>query len=121
MDVEAFFASIPHALLLDTIARMIKDRPLLRLIERVIESSGDGNGRGLPIGNLTSQWFANLTLGRLDRLVVEQLRIPGYARYMDDFVVFSDSRSLPPATACPSSVFSSSRQSGACALPIESE
>ncbi len=92
MDVESFFASIPHAVVLATIARMIKGPPLLRLIERVIQAGGDDRERGLPIGNLTSQWFANLTLGRIDRLVVEQLRMPGYARYMDDFVSFADDR-----------------------------
>jgi RNA-directed DNA polymerase len=92
MDVEAFFASIPHAVVLDTIGRMIKGAPLLRLIERIVIAGGDGEGRGLPIGNLTSQWFANLVLGPVDRLVVEQLRMPGYLRYMDDFVVFADAR-----------------------------
>ncbi|MFO7565862.1 MAG: reverse transcriptase/maturase family protein [Enhygromyxa sp.] len=92
MDVESFFASIPHAVVLATIARMIKGPPLLRLINHVIQAGDDGHGRGLPIGNLTSQWFANLTLGSVDRLVVEQLRMPGYARYMDDFVSFADDR-----------------------------
>lgn len=92
MDVEAFFASIPHAAVLGTIRRMIKDPPVLRLIERVIAAGGVGHGRGLPIGNLTSQWFANLTLSCVDRLVIERLRLPSYARYMDDLVVFDDDR-----------------------------
>ncbi|MEM7310735.1 MAG: RNA-directed DNA polymerase [Planctomycetota bacterium] len=52
---------------------------------------GDGR-RGLPIGNLSSQWFANLVLDRVDHFVQEQLRIGGYVRYMDDFVLFADAQ-----------------------------
>lgn len=92
MDIEAFFASIPHLLVLDTISRMIKGAPLLRTIERIVAAGGDGQRHGLPIGDLTSQWFANLALLRLDRAVVEQLRPGGYVRYMDDFVLFADDR-----------------------------
>ena len=47
---------------------------------------------GLSIGNLTSQWFCNLVLDRLDHHVKEVLRIPGYVRYMDDFVLFADDK-----------------------------
>ena len=50
------------------------------------------SGRGLPIGSLTSQWFANLYLDPLDRWVTETLHCPGYVRYMDDFVLWGDTR-----------------------------
>lgn len=46
--------------------------------------------RGLPIGSLTSQWFANMVLDRVDHLVCERLRVPAYLRYIDDFALFAD-------------------------------
>lgn len=92
MDVARFFASIPHAVALDTVARLVKDRAVLRLLARIVEAGGQSSDVGLPIGNLTSQWLANLVLGPIDRLAVERLRVGGYVRYMDDFVLFDDDR-----------------------------
>jgi len=94
MDVQQFFASIPHAVALGTVERMVKDRAVLRLLERIVRAGGrsDAPARGLPIGNLSSQWLANLVLGPLDRQMVEGMRMPGYVRYVDDFVLFSDDR-----------------------------
>lgn len=54
--------------------------------------AGGVGGCGLPIGNLTSQWFANLVLGQLDRWLVEEVGVPGYVRYMDDFVLFAEDK-----------------------------
>ena len=51
--------------------------------------AGEG-ARGLPIGNLTSQWWGNLYLDGLDHFILRQLKAPGYLRYMDDFVLFAD-------------------------------
>ena len=48
--------------------------------------------RGLPIGNLTSQFFANVYLNPLDHFVKHELRVKGYVRYMDDFLLFGDDR-----------------------------
>ncbi len=64
------------------------------LIERIVRHPVPGlpEGRGLPIGNLTSQWFANTYLSGLDHHLKETLRVPGYIRYMDDFAVFADSK-----------------------------
>ncbi|MCH9687658.1 MAG: reverse transcriptase/maturase family protein [Deltaproteobacteria bacterium] len=94
MDVAQFFASVPHAAVMRTVEHIVKDGPLLRLVRRIVDAGGrrDAPGIGLPIGNLTSQWLANLVLDPLDREVVERLRIPSYCRYMDDFVVFDDDR-----------------------------
>ncbi|MEO0480642.1 MAG: reverse transcriptase/maturase family protein [Planctomycetota bacterium] len=88
MDVRAFFDSLQPSIVLSTIEHSVKDRRVLELCERILEV----RTIGLPIGSLTSQWFANLTLDRLDHLVKERLRIPGYLRYMDDFVLFADSK-----------------------------
>ncbi|MEM6767486.1 MAG: reverse transcriptase/maturase family protein [Bacteroidota bacterium] len=87
-DIEQYFASIHHDTLLQLIERKIKDKRLLCLIEKIIRNGGE-NGCGLPIGNLTSQFFANVYLNPFDHFVKEELRIKGYLRYMDDFVLFS--------------------------------
>ncbi len=94
LDVTRFFPSLPHEVVLETLARIVKDRRVLRLMERIIRETPLGSeaiapGRGLPIGNLTSQWFANLALDRLDHQVKEVLRVPGYVRYMDDMAFFA--------------------------------
>lgn len=91
MDVQRFFASIPHELVRATLDRLIKDKPVMRLVDRIVAAGSDDPGCGLPVGNLTSQWFANLVLDPIDRLVAEQLGL-GYVRYMDDFVAFADER-----------------------------
>ncbi|MEX1363988.1 MAG: reverse transcriptase/maturase family protein [Nannocystaceae bacterium] len=94
MDVAQYFASLSHAVVMQTVARMVKDRAVLRLLGRIVAAGGgpDDPARGLPIGNLTSQWLANLVLGPLDRHVLERMRVPGYCRYLDDFVLMSDDR-----------------------------
>lgn len=90
-DVDQYFASIGHDKLMDLLTRKVKDRRFLALTERVIRNGGE-NGRGLPIGNLTSQFFANVYLNPFDHFVKEELRVKGYLRYMDDFVLFADDK-----------------------------
>ncbi|MEZ6189382.1 MAG: reverse transcriptase/maturase family protein [Planctomycetota bacterium] len=82
-DVAQFFASVPHDRLLSLIARHVKDRRLLRLLERIVRAGGEA-GRGLPIGHLTSQWLANLYLTPLDRHLRGLPEVSGQVRYMDD-------------------------------------
>ncbi len=104
-DVRRYFPSISHGVLLAALGRVIADERLMKLLRRILashqqEESGplaDAEARhvtdvGLPIGNLTSQFFANVMLDPLDHYVTEQLRAGGYVRYMDDFLVFGDSR-----------------------------
>ena len=93
-DVRRFFETVDHGVLKALYRRKIKDRALLSLLDRIVDHPlpvGEP-GRGLPIGNLTSQYFANLYLGELDHYVKERLRLPGYLRYMDDFAVFADTK-----------------------------
>ncbi|MEM7199625.1 MAG: reverse transcriptase/maturase family protein [Planctomycetota bacterium] len=93
LDVASFFGSLDHAVVAETLARIIKDRRVLRLCRRVTEGPPECTARvGLPIGSVTSQWFANLVLDRLDHHVTETLRLGGYVRYMDDFVLFANDR-----------------------------
>ncbi len=90
LDVRHFFDSLDHNVVLDTMRRILKNRRVLALIERIVR---DGfSDRGLPIGSLTSQWFANLVLDRLDHKIKEVWRVPGYVRYMDDFVLFANDK-----------------------------
>ena len=76
------------------LARLFKDPPLLALLNRIIEHAPPAAepGKGLPIGNLTSQHFANLYLGELDHYLKDRLGIKGFLRYMDDLLLFADDK-----------------------------
>lgn len=92
MDVRKYFDSIDHDVLKGLLRRRFKDALLLRLLEGIIESYATAPGQGVPIGNLTSQFFANHYLGLLDHYVKEALRCRRYVRYMDDFVLWSSEK-----------------------------
>jgi RNA-directed DNA polymerase len=93
-DVHKFFDSIDHNILKVQICRKIKDRKFIRLIDKIVDHSVPWAepGKGIPIGNLTSQHFANFYLSGLDHFIKEYLRIEGYLRYMDDMVLFADEK-----------------------------
>ncbi|MCI5210481.1 MAG: RNA-directed DNA polymerase, partial [Candidatus Electrothrix sp. ATG2] len=93
-DVHKYFDSIDHASLKILLRRIIKDKRLLALLDRIINHAPPGlpPGKGLPIGNLTSQHFANLYLGELDHFIKEVLHVRGYVRYMDDILLFADNK-----------------------------
>ena len=94
LDVEHFFETADHAVLKARLRRKIKDPRLLDLIDRFIDHGCPGSppGKGLPIGNLTSQHFANFYLGPFDRFAKSKLRVPGYVRFMDDVLLFGPDR-----------------------------
>ena len=92
MDVRKYFDSIGHERMRAVLGRMCKDAAVLEVFSRIIASHETAPGRGLPIGNLTSQHFANLYLGELDLFVKGELRVHGYVRYMDDFVLWGAER-----------------------------
>jgi hypothetical protein len=91
LDIRKYFDSIDHATLGRMLERRFKDQRLLRLFHRIIDGYAVAPGKGVPIGSLTSQHFANFYLGWFDRFVKERLRIPGYVRYMDDMALWSES------------------------------
>jgi RNA-directed DNA polymerase len=96
-DIRKYFESIDHGVLgrlLERILGIRADPRLVSLLGRIVAHSVPGapHGKGVPIGNLTSQHFANLYLGELDHFLKERLRIKGYLRYMDDFICFSDDK-----------------------------
>jgi RNA-directed DNA polymerase len=88
MDIRKYFDSIDHSVLLGQLHRRFKDAALLRLFERIIGTYHTQSGKGVPIGNLTSQYFANHYMAFTDRFVKEELRMSAYVRYMDDFVIW---------------------------------
>lgn len=92
LDIRKYFDSIPHAPLLRLLERRIKDKAVLRMIAAIVETYSTEPGRGLPIGNLLSQHLANFYLGHLDHWVKETLRVRGYVRYMDDFILWADDK-----------------------------
>jgi RNA-directed DNA polymerase len=93
-DIRKYFESIDHDVLKQLLRRVIKDKKLLKLIDIIIDHKVPGykDGKGLPIGNLTSQHFANFYLSQLDHFLKDRLRVKGYIRYMDDFIVFADEK-----------------------------
>jgi RNA-directed DNA polymerase len=91
MDIRKYFDSIDQGALRRQLGRKFKDAALLALFDRIIASYQTEPGRGLPIGNLTSQHFANFYLAPLDRFMKEVLQCRCYVRYMDDFVVWGES------------------------------
>lgn len=90
MDVRKYFDSIGHERLCCLLLRKFKDRRLLAVLNQIINSYETAPGRGVPIGNLSSQHFANFYLDPLDRFIKESLRQRAYVRYMDDFVVWGN-------------------------------
>ena len=93
LDVRRYFDSIQHSTLRDLLRRRFKDGALLATLDRVIGSFHTSAACGLPIGTLTSQYFANFYLDGLDHWVMETLRCPAYVRYMDDVVLWHDDES----------------------------
>lgn len=93
-DIKKFFENTDHEVLKNILRRLFKDNELLWLLDMIIDHKVPGNkvGKGIPIGNLTSQHFANLYLGELDHLIKDRLGVQGYVRYMDDFICFANSK-----------------------------
>ena len=111
-DIKQFFASVSHQKLFSIIKRKIKDDQFLWLVKEVIESfsanpksnipvlSGGGGlneSVGLPIGNVTSQIFANIYLNELDQYIKHTLKVRHYFRYADDFVLLSNNHGTSQA------------------------
>lgn len=92
LDVRKYFDSIDHGVVKNLLRRRFKDAPLLALFDRIIDSYQVREGKGLPIGNLTSQYLANHALAVADHFVKETLRVPAHVRYMDDMVLWGRNR-----------------------------
>lgn len=92
LDIRKYFDSVDHQLLFKLLTRKFKDFQVLRLFEKIIDSYQTVPGKGLPIGNLTSQYFANFYLAHADHHIKEILKAKAYLRYMDDMVFWSNNQ-----------------------------
>jgi RNA-directed DNA polymerase len=93
-DVRKFFESVDHEVLKNLLCQKIKDQKLLTLMEQIIDNPVPGYqpGKGLAIGNLTSQWWANFYLDPLDHYVKDKCGVKYYIRYMDDVVILGQDK-----------------------------
>ena len=91
-DIKKFFYSVDHKILLSIIKRRIKDKELIQLLSEIIDSYETLLGKGIPIGNLTSQLFANIYMNELDQFVKHRMHVKYYLRYTDDFILLSNNR-----------------------------
>ena len=99
IDIDGYFPSIDHARLKRMLAARFKGRGFLDLLARIIDrGSHDSPGRGLPIGALTSQHFANAYLDPADRWLLGHPEVCGHVRYMDDIVWWCPSRAAAQGT-----------------------
>jgi len=92
LDFKKYFDSISHDVLTIKLQKIFKDRQLLNLFKQIIDSYHVETGRGIPIGNLTSQYFANYYLSEFDHYAKETLKIDTYIRYMDDILIFGNEK-----------------------------
>ena len=91
-DIRKYFDNIDHETLKCRLKKIFTEERLLNLLYGIIDSYHTAPGKGLPLGNQTSQWFAILYLDPLDRLIKEKLGIKYYSRYMDDGVLIHHDR-----------------------------
>ena len=94
MDVARFFDAVDHALLKQMLVRKVRNDKVTALFSQIIDSYDTKPGKGLPLGNLTSQYFANFYLTGFDRWLTRTARPGKYLRYMDDMVVFGGHQDL---------------------------
>jgi len=90
-DIRHYFQEVNHSILLKIISRKIKDEKVIWLIRQILENFNN-KIKGMPLGNLTSQFFANVYLNELDYFVKHKLKAKYYLRYVDDFVILHKSK-----------------------------
>jgi len=106
-DIKHYFKNVDHKILLSILKRKISDERVLELIKKILENKALGEAsfssiedlnktyvkqEGMPLGNLTSQFFANVYLNELDQFVKHKLKVKYYIRYVDDFVLLHNSK-----------------------------
>lgn len=89
-DVRKFFDNVDHEILFEIIERRVTDPNVLSLIRMILESFETSPGVGLPLGNVTSQLFANVYLNELDQFTKHRLKVRYYLRYCDDFIILDN-------------------------------
>lgn len=92
-DIRKFFASIDHTVFKEILVLYISDRRILSLLDEIVESfQSTGLGKGLPLGNLTSQLLVNIYMNEFDQFAKHRLKARFYIRYADDFLILSEDR-----------------------------
>jgi retron-type reverse transcriptase len=91
-DVRHYFQEVNHEILLKIISIKIKDERVLELIGKILVNGQEKEGIGMPLGNLTSQFFANIYLNELDYFVKHKLKAKYYLRYVDDFMILHENK-----------------------------
>jgi len=91
-DIKKFFDSIDHIILFRLLQKRIRDPEALRLVRTLIESFEVAPGKGLPLGNVTSQLFANVYMNELDQWIKHKLKVRYYLRYCDDFIILHEKK-----------------------------
>ena len=98
LDIKKFFPSVNHKILFEIFSRKIKDQDFLNLLWKIIDSFYSDrtvdltDKKGIPIGNLTSQFFSNIYMNELDQFIKHKLKVKYYLRYADDFVMLSQNK-----------------------------
>jgi len=92
-DIKHYFDNVNHEILLLILRKRIHDERLINLISIILDNhSSESKGKGMPLGNLTSQFFANVYLNELDQYIKHSLGVRFYLRYVDDFVILSNDK-----------------------------
>ncbi|MBI4147525.1 hypothetical protein HY494_02635 [Candidatus Woesearchaeota archaeon] len=92
-DIRKYFDTVDHGVLVQILSKKICDQKVIKLIEKILANHKTPHlGKGMPLGNLTSQFFANIYLNELDMFVKHHLKAKYYLRYVDDFVIFHKNR-----------------------------
>ena len=86
MDIRKYFQNIDKDILMNILKRKVKEEKLVKLLEKIVYSNS--GKKGLPIGNYTSQIFANIYLNEIDQYIKHELKVKYYFRYMDDSILF---------------------------------
>ncbi|MEK6974413.1 MAG: reverse transcriptase domain-containing protein [Nanoarchaeota archaeon] len=92
-DVKHYFETVDHEILIKIIKKKIRDKKVIWLIKQIINNfDSKAKGIGMPLGNLTSQFFANVYLNELDKFIKHKLKARYYIRYVDDFIVLHNNK-----------------------------
>lgn len=92
-DIKYYFQEVNHEILIKIIEKKIKVEKVLWLIERILNNfNSNTKGKGMPLGNLISQFFANVYLNELDYFVKHKLKAKYYIRYVDNFIILHESK-----------------------------
>lgn len=92
-DISHYFDEVDLTILIDLIKKKVKDERVIWLIKQILNNFSINN-KGMPLGNLTSQFFANIYLNELDQFVKHKLKAKYYIRYVDDFVILHNNKNL---------------------------